>query len=329
MSGSTSPAELLSGEQITFQSLKWSETSLHDWLCEEPRRLGLGENVEIKAQELGSKGGGSLDILAIDGDTYYSVEVQLGEVDESHGFRVFDYWARNRERFPGKTHVAVLVAESASGRYRLALEGLAEHLPFMVIELRSYRGVDETIVVPEVVITNETLDISTAKKSAGVDQTPEQWEASISPEAWSFHEELISWASENLGPVRADYSPSSYIGVWRGRRNWCPIWPVSDGGSIHLPDPDGSRDEPSLAFEHFRSQLQEQGIEPTWTPSYNAGANPIAVRLTAPDVGEPAVQALLRASYEILEKGAEPWSERDSPVVSSNVDLADAEQEHA
>jgi hypothetical protein len=53
-----------------------------------------------------------VDILAADGDTYYSVEVQLGEVDASHSFRVFDYWARNRLRFEGKTHVAVLVVEA-------------------------------------------------------------------------------------------------------------------------------------------------------------------------------------------------------------------------
>lgn len=76
-------------------------------------------------RELSAPRGGSLDILAADGDTYYSVEVQLGEVDASHSFRVFDYWARNRTRFEGRTHVAVLVVESAAGRYRPALEALA------------------------------------------------------------------------------------------------------------------------------------------------------------------------------------------------------------
>jgi len=48
-------------------------------------------------------------------------EVQLGEIDASHSFRVFDYWARNRSRLPGKTHVAVLMAENAGGRFRAAL----------------------------------------------------------------------------------------------------------------------------------------------------------------------------------------------------------------
>jgi hypothetical protein len=40
------------------------------------------------AQELTAPRGGSLDILAADGDTYYSIEVQLGDVDASHSFRV-------------------------------------------------------------------------------------------------------------------------------------------------------------------------------------------------------------------------------------------------
>lgn len=314
MSNQETPTPLLSGKPGSFKSLHWTETQLHDWLCEDPQRLGLGSEVEIKAQELGSKGGGSLDILAIDGDIYYSIEVQLGEVDESHGFRVFDYWARNRERFPGKTHVAVLMAESATGRYRLALRSLAEYLPFLVIELRTYQGTTETIVVPELVLSNETLDLGLAKQAGSVEQTAEQWQASISPEAWLFHEALVEWTEANLGPIRVDYSPTSYIGVWKGRRNWCPIWPVSDGGSIHLPDPDGSRDEPSLAFEHFRDRLQEAGIEPTWTPSYNAGANPITVRLTAQDLQRPEVQDLLRASFNILTKGSSPWSEADSSL---------------
>jgi hypothetical protein len=66
---------------------------------------------------------GLLDLLALDrgSDTYYSIGVQLGEIDGSHSFRVFDYWARNRVRIAGKTHVAVLMAENASGRFRPAL----------------------------------------------------------------------------------------------------------------------------------------------------------------------------------------------------------------
>jgi hypothetical protein len=89
----------------------------------DPARLGLGE-VQTVAQELSAPRGGSLDILARDSDTYHSVEVQFREVDASHSFRVFDYWARNRMRFKDKTHVAVLMVESATGRYRSAFNAI-------------------------------------------------------------------------------------------------------------------------------------------------------------------------------------------------------------
>jgi hypothetical protein len=97
--------------------------------------------------------------VAADGDTYYSVEVQLGEVDASHGFRVFDYWARNRARYVDKTHVAVLVVESADGRFRQALQALAEYVPLIVVGLRVWRGVNEAVIVPEPLIVNQSLDV--------------------------------------------------------------------------------------------------------------------------------------------------------------------------
>src|SRR3954454_22615495 len=117
--GNRSPVH--AGQPARLRELGYDEIWLQNWLAADSKRLGLGE-LTILAQELTSPRGGSLDILAAsaDGDTYYSIEVQLGEIDASHGFRVFDYWAANRARSPGKTHVAVLMAETAGGRYRQA-----------------------------------------------------------------------------------------------------------------------------------------------------------------------------------------------------------------
>jgi hypothetical protein len=114
-------------QPVRLRELGYDERWLQDWLAADPTRLGLGQ-VVVLAQELTHATGGSLDILAADGDTYYSVEVQLGEVDASHGFRVLDYWAHNRARYPDKTHVAALLVESADGRFRQALQAIAEYL---------------------------------------------------------------------------------------------------------------------------------------------------------------------------------------------------------
>jgi hypothetical protein len=237
--------------------------------------------------------------------------VQLGEIDASHSFRVFDYWARNRARLPGKTHVAVLMAENARGRFYSALEALAETVPLIVIELRCWRGEREALLIPEVVIANANLDLADTPAAASADERTEgDWRAAVTDEMWEFKDALVSWASANLGEPRVDYRPQSYIGLRYGRRVWAPLWPRRDGAYIYLPDPDGSRDQPSLAFETFEGRLQGEGLTASWTSNYNAGANSIGIRLVVADLKRSVVQDLLRSSYEALGPGARPWSER-------------------
>jgi hypothetical protein len=224
-----------------LRELGYDERWLQDWLAADPTRLGLGQ-VVVLAQELTHAHGGSLDILAADGDTYYSIEVQLGEVDASHGFRVLDYWARNRARYPDKTHVAALLVESADGRFRQALQAIAEYLPLIVVALRAWRGASEVVLVPEPLIVNESLDVGgTVGLASGKVRTEQDWREQLTEEAWAFYEAFVAWTREHLGEVRVDYSPKSYIGLRRGRRVWAPLWFRRDGATVYLPDPDGSR----------------------------------------------------------------------------------------
>ena len=240
-------------------------------------------------------------------------------MDASHSFRVFDYWALNRERYANKTHIAVLIAESAGGRFRPALEALAEYVPLIVIELRVWRGDIEAIVVPETVVANPSLDVAgTAGPVGGISRTEQDWRAEATDDAWEFKDTFVEWTREELGEVRVDYGPKSYIGVRRGRRVWAPLWLRNDGAYVWLPDPDGSREEqPSVAFEQLRERLNEVGLEPTWNKNYNAGANPIGLRLTIADLEKSQVQELLRETFAILEPGAVPWSERKAQAPSS------------
>jgi hypothetical protein len=315
---------LLAGRPATLRELGYDERWLQDWLAADPSRLGLG-NVTIIDQEQTQSHAGLLDLLALDrgSDTYYSIEVQLGEIDGSHSFRVFDYWARNRIRIAGKTHVAVLMAENASGRFRPALEALAETVPLVVIELRCWQGDGEALLIPDIVIANRSLDLSdTPAAAAAEERTEADWRQEASEEAWAFKEAFVHWVTENLGPVRVDYKPKSYVGVRVGRRTWAPLWLRQDGATVYLPDPDDSRsDDPSLAFEDFEPRLRDEGVTASWVPNYNARANPVSLRLRRPDLDRPVIQELLRASYEILQDGTQPWSERlrtsDVPVAES------------
>jgi hypothetical protein len=299
-----------SGAISSFRELGRDEHWLQDWLSADLDRLGLG-HLDLQRQEQGHAGGGALDILATAGDTYYSIEVQLGEVDASHSFRVFDYWARNRRKDPDKTHVAVLVVETANGRYRVALEELAKYVPLLVVELRAWRGEHEIVVVPELVVQNDSVDVGDTllAQTAGQTRTKDDWADSATSEAWEFHHAFVDWVRENLGTdIVLDYSPKSYVGVRVGRRVWAPLWLRSDGATTYLPDPDNSRNEESAAFEYFRDRLDHQGVSLSWQTTYNAGANPLNVRLRRDDLDNSEVQALLRATFAAVHPNAVPWS---------------------
>ncbi len=114
----------------------------------------------------------------------------------------------------------------------------------------------------------------------------------------------------DLGEPRIDYKASSYICVRYGRRVWAPLWPRKDGAYVYLPDPDGSRDQPSLAFSHFEAAPADEGPTAAGASKYNVGSNSIGLRLTRPDIEKPIVEELLRASHEALTEGAQPRSER-------------------
>lgn len=316
------------GQLVTLRELGLKEHWLQDWLVNDLTRLGLGA-LTLVEQEQTQLGGGNLDILASAGDTYYSIEVQLGEVDASHGFRVFDYWARNRRRFPHKTHVAVLVAESTVGRYRIALEELALLTPLLVVELRSWRGTQEVVLVPELVIRNDSVDVSGTPLAAttGESRTQDEWEQLTSAQTWQFHLDFAAWARANCGPLALDYSPKSYIGVRVGRRVWAPLWPRKDGVQTYLPDPDLSRNDESPAYVYFRDLLAADGVALGWQTTYNAGSNPMSLRLRSADLHLPSVQQLLHASYAAVAPGAIAWSQTPNDldltaVTDSDIDDA-------
>lgn len=298
------------GKPARLRELGYDEIWLQNWLVADPSRLGLGD-VTVVDQEQRSPGAGSLDILVTDGNRYFSVEVQLGEVDASHSFRVFDYWARNRIRYPDRDHVAVLIVESAGGRYRPALEALATYVPLVVIELRAWRAEREAVIVTDTVVKNESVDIAGAAGTvAGQERTEADWRAQVSPEAWTFFEDFHAWTQANLGQVRVNFAPKSYVGLNRGRRVWAPLWFRKDGAYVYLPDPDGLRGQtPSPAFEAFEALLERDGVDIAWQSTYNAGSNPVAVRLTRADLAKVSVQELLTATFRALDSGAKAWSE--------------------
>lgn len=155
---------IVSGAISTLTDLERDESWLQSWLREDPTRLGLGQLSVDPTPEDQPVGDGGFT-ASLDGRCF-SVDVQLGELDASHGFGVLDAWARNKVRQPDKDHVAVLVTESCGDRYRATLQTLSGHLPLVVIELAVWRGQAEAIVVPHVALASAGVDLGSAPAGA-------------------------------------------------------------------------------------------------------------------------------------------------------------------
>ena len=114
-----------------------------------------------------------------------------------------------------------------------------------------------------------------------------------------------TWEKSGWTTVPSPTSASAAAGAY-GRR--CGF---AETARSYLPDPDGLRGEQqSPAMDEFQERLRKEGLETSWQPTYNAGANPVPIRLRTADIAKPVVQELLRATFQILASGAMPWSER-------------------
>jgi hypothetical protein len=294
----------------TLRTIGRDEYWLQDWLVTDPTRLGLG-SVTIKAKELRqyTGRGGRLDILGYDAalDTYYEIEVMLGECDADHGFRALDYWARERLRFPNARHVAVIVAEDLSGRYRTVIETLAQRLPLIAIELRTLLIAGDpplATTFPVVVAQPDDLVLRPAdqpdtKEDGSAPNDESSWTAA-QPEFVGFAREVYKVCQEKVGVSTIDFSAKSYVALKKGRRAWLPMWPRRQGAYVYIPaGPGGTEDAPNDFYARVKEVLAPLSVEPSWSFKYNAGANPIAFNLTPSMLTHSKVVELLGEAYAL------------------------------
>jgi hypothetical protein len=307
-------ANYLDNKLVSLREVGNDEKWLHKWIAEKPERLGLGP-LEIVAQELRQyrNKGGILDILGYNKNTntYYEIEVMLGECDSDHGFRVLDYWARERAKNPNSLHYAILVAEDLHGRYKTLIETLPQFLPFIAIEIQTlqliYNDLETIITCKAEIIAQPDDLIEEINSSAGISgriNSPkdENWwkEQNHGDIFVETAQEMFNYCEENVGTSRIDFTAQSYISLKKGRRAWLPMWPRTDGCYVYLPDDgSGTTDEPSERFRKWQKKLEPVGIELSWTYTYNGGSNPIGFNLPKVKMKGAILLELLQESYEL------------------------------
>ena len=120
----------------------FDESWLQDQIHKHPGCLGLGENLQAVAKELPQPGGGRLDLLLEDpeDDSFYEVEVMLGETDPSHIMRIIEYWDNEKRRRPTHRHYAVVVAESVTSRFFNVIQLIGRSVPFIAVQANFYEN---------------------------------------------------------------------------------------------------------------------------------------------------------------------------------------------
>jgi hypothetical protein len=305
--------DIVESRYTTLRAIGKNEGWLEAWILEKPSRLGLGDLKILKNQVIHYRSqGGRLDLLAhrADLDTYYEIEIMLGECDADHGFRTLDYWARERLARPNSRHVAVLVAEDLSGRYKTVIETLPQFLPFIGVEIKVLVIPCQTgiaTILPTIVVQPDDLVITqgdepdTETSREGVLRDRQWWDANSNPAFMATLDKIAAYCQEQVGPSRMDYSAQSYVSLKKGRRCWLPMWPRADGVYVYLPGGEGGEvDAPSDFFNRVKAKLEEIQLgAPSWTYKYNGGANPIAFAIPQDRATHSVVKEILTEAYQL------------------------------
>ncbi len=211
--------ELAAAEVISLKAHKgFDEAWLQQQIIKNPAILRLSDGkIEVVRSQLRQDRERRLDLLlkAAEEDTYYSVELMLGELNPSHLVRAIDYWRRNQEAFKDKDwdHVPVVVAERIgdSGCRRVA-QWLSEVSPLVAIELRAILVGGKLAVEPFKVLdgrdVQEELDLTQPQVEVGRDY----WIKKSSEKTVKLAEEVGSLLSKVDSKLRLSYK-QSFLGV--------------------------------------------------------------------------------------------------------------------
>lgn len=104
-------------------------------IFDDPSILGLGDLQPVMKEKSQSQGG-RLDLLLKNpaDESMYEVELQLGATDESHIIRCIEYWDNEKQRWPKRSHTAVLIAEKITSRFFNVVHLLSASVPIIGIQ---------------------------------------------------------------------------------------------------------------------------------------------------------------------------------------------------
>lgn len=162
---------------ISLRDHGLDEYWLQDYICQDPKCLGIGDDLEVVSKEKKQSSGGRLDILLKGSDEeLYEVEVMLGETDETHIIRTVEYWDIEKKKRPKRQHTAVLVAERINSRFYNVVNLLSHSVPIVGIQGNLYKhGESVSMIFTKIIDSFEEPEIEEEGGSVyGIDYLKEK-----------------------------------------------------------------------------------------------------------------------------------------------------------
>ncbi|MCY4653888.1 MAG: hypothetical protein OXC95_12075 [Dehalococcoidia bacterium] len=213
-----------------------NEKWLQERLIENPDLLGLDGELEVRDSERGQPSGGRLDLLLADIESgiRYEVEIQLGDLDESHIIRTIEYWDIERRRYPQYEHIAVIVAEEVTGRFHNVISLLNSNgsIPLIAIQIK---GVEVngafTLVATRVV---DLIRLGTDEEDdAGEPVDRSSWEAKASLDSLKIMDCLVEMVREVEPDVIPQYNKRNIGLEYNGQdKNFVRFVPRKKGNYV-------------------------------------------------------------------------------------------------
>jgi len=171
---------------------RFDEKWLQSCIQARPEILGLG-TLRVIERERRQPRAGRLDLLLEDtrSGRRYSLELQLGVVDESHIIRTVEYWDNERKRNPQVDHCAVICAESINGRFLNVISLFNGQIPLIALQVSAIQIENKLSLV-------FTKVLDEVQRGIDEDRAPEpeigraDWEKRSSPEIMSALDKIVA-----------------------------------------------------------------------------------------------------------------------------------------
>ncbi len=201
--------------KLEEMSLKNSPECNERWvqqvIAEYPEILGLG-SLQLKDKERIQPNAGRLDLLLMDEDdeTRYEVEVQLGKTDESHIIRTIEYWDIEKNRYPNKDHVAVIVAEDITSRFLNVIRLFNRTIPIIALKMTAYKQGDDVSLTFTKVLDWQPSEDDSEESYEVTDRN--YWENRSTKAMLKLVDKLLAYVQEVAPGYQLNYN-KHYIGL--------------------------------------------------------------------------------------------------------------------